>query len=635
MSTSEVTQISREFKDIEDQKIALMRSAKAQADAAAANAAQGRYLNPDYRIAGFEQDQTNAFNLGRQGIGAYQPYLNAAGQTVGTGANTLQDATSVLRGADTRNQFGAAQAALNQAAVPIGQMANAAQLAGSGVGLIGQGAQGIMGAQNMANQFSQANLGPSQNLLYSSVDAMNQARPDFTASQTTMGRGLGQSDLAAQQAQAAANQAGFQQGIGALQAGAQQGAQAAAQPGFGQAQGAVQQGIGALQGAAQGFTPGRVQEFMNPYQQQVIDESMRQINRQGDISRQNLQAQAVRAGAFGGSREGIQRAELERGLSEQRNAAIVGALSQGYQSASGQAQQAFEAQQNRQLQQAQGLQSAGGALGALAAQQAGLGLQAAGLQQNVGQAQLSAAGQQGQLGLQAAGQQAAAGQAGLAASQQLAGQEAQRLAAQQQAAQFAGNMGQTLGQQQLQQAQLGQGAAGMYGNLSGQLAGLSGMYGNIGSQQGSIFGQQGQQLQALGQGIGNLAGQQFDIGSRMSQGLGALGTQQGNLGMQQAALGQQVQAQGQQDTNFLFNLGATQQKQQQAINDANRQNELQRNMQPYQQIGFVSDIYKGAPTSQMQMAQQSQAAPSPFQQIAGLGIAGLNAAAAGTRAGVI
>jgi len=81
------------------------------------------------------------------------------------------------------------------------------------------------------------------------------------------------------------------------------------------------------------------ESFMNPYQQQVIDESIRQINRQGDISRQNLQAQATRAGAFGGSREGVQRAELERALSEQRNAAIVGGLSQGYQSAAQQAQQ--------------------------------------------------------------------------------------------------------------------------------------------------------------------------------------------------------------------------------------------------------------------------------------------------------
>jgi hypothetical protein len=274
---------------------------------------------------------------------------------------------------------------------------------------------------------------------------------------------------------------------------------------------------------------------MNPYQQQVIDESIRQINRQGDISRQNLQAQATRAGAFGGSREGVQRAELERALSEQKNAAIVGGLSQGYQSAAQQAQQAFEQQQGRQLAQ-----------------------------------------------------------------------------------------GQALGQ-----------AASTQGQLGSSLAGLSGLYGNLGSQQANIYGQQSQLGQSLGQGIGNLATQQFGIGRDIASGLGSLGTQQANIGMQNAALAQNAQSLAQQDTNFLYNLGSAQQKQAQAELDASRQNTLQQNMQPYQQAAFVSDIYKGAPSSSMSSMQQVQAAPSPFQQIAGLGIAGLSAAAAGSRAGVI
>jgi hypothetical protein len=41
-------------------------------------------------------------------------------------------------------------------------------------------------------------------------------------------------------------------------------------------------------------------------------------------------------------------------------------------------------------------------------------------------------------------------------------------------------------------------------------------------------------------------------------------------------------------------------------------------MQPFQNIAFLSDIYKGAPSTQMSMTQQAQATPSPFQQIAGL-----------------
>ena len=145
---------------------------------------------------------------------------------------------------------------------------------------------------------------------------------------------------------------------------------------------------------------------------------------------------------------------------------------------------------------------------------------------------------------------------------------------------------------------------------------------------------QSQLQQALGQGIGNLAAQQFGVGQSMAQGLGTLGTQAANLGIQQAALGQTAQQLGQQDVNFLYNLGAQQQRQQQATLDAQRQNALQQNMQPIQMLGFLSDIYKGAPTTQMGMTQQSTPTPSPFQQIAGLGIAGVSAATAGAKAGL-
>jgi hypothetical protein len=472
-------QIVREASDIEQRKVALMDSAKAQIDAANAAALSGNYLTPNYKVAGMSPDQLNALDLGRQGIGAYQPYMTAATKQYDAAGNTVQQGVDTLLGADTRNQFTGAQAAMNRAALPIEQMGQSAQLATQGVPLIGQGAKGLTAAQQQANQYAQANM-------TGSLSALNQ-------------------------------------------------------------------GIASLGGAAQMYNPTGVQNFMNPYQQQVIDESIRQIDRQGDISRQNLQAQATRAGAFGGSREGVQRAELDRALAQQKNAAIVGGLSQGYNQAAQQAQQAFEAQQGRQLAQAQGYQGAGG----------------------------------------------------------------------------------VLGQQALQQAQLGQGAAGLQGSLSNQLAGLAGMYGNVAGQQANIYGQQSQLGQSMAQGIGNLATQQFGIGRDMAQGLGALGAQQGNLATQGAALGQAAQGMGQQDVNFLYNLGSSQQKQLQSELDASRQNELTKNMQPYQQLGFLSDMYKGAPSSSMSMMQQSAATPSPFQQVAGLGIAGLSAAAAGSRAGII
>jgi hypothetical protein len=254
-----------------------------------------------------------------------------------------------------------------------------------------------------------------------------------------------------------------QQGIGAFTPYLQQGYGT-----LGTGTEALGRGISSLTGAAGGYDPRMGMAFMNPYNQAVIEESLREINRQGDISRQNLQAQAVRAGAFGGSREGIQRAELERGLSQTRNQAIINALQQGYGAAQSQAQQAFEQQQQRQL--------------------------------------------------------------------------------------------------------------------------------------------------------------------AMGQGLGSLGTQLGNMGVQQAALGQNAQQMGQTDVNFLFNLGSIQQKQRQAELDALRATQMQQATQPYQQLAFLSDIYKGAPSTQMAVTQQQTAAPSPFQQIAGLGTGILGTAAAANAA---
>ena len=77
-----------------------------------------------------------------------------------------------------------------------------------------------------------------------------------------------------------------------------------------------------------------VQAFMNPYQQNVIDE----INRQAAIGQQGLDAQAVRSGAFGGSRAGIQAAEQEG----RRLGKIGEFLSKGFDTALGASQRAAQ-----------------------------------------------------------------------------------------------------------------------------------------------------------------------------------------------------------------------------------------------------------------------------------------------------
>jgi hypothetical protein len=120
--------------------------------------------------------------------------------------------------------------------------------------------------------------------------------------------------------------------------------------------------------------------YMNPYQQNVTDIGKREAARQSAIQGTQQQAQATQAGAFGGSRDAIMRAERERNLGQQ----MSDIQAQGSNAAFQQAQQQFNADQARRMQAQQ--------LGEQSRQYgAGLGMQ--GLQ-----TALQGAGQLGQLG---------------------------------------------------------------------------------------------------------------------------------------------------------------------------------------------------------------------------------------------
>ena len=131
-------------------------------------------------------------------------------------------------------------------------------------------------------------------------------------------------------------------GLGTLE---QQGIQQAGTTGVGAP--TTQAGIGSVLQAQQGPN---ISQFYNPYQSYVLDE----INRQASMAQNQLAGQAVQAGAFGGGREGVQRAEQERA----RLGKIGEAQATGFQTALGAAQN----------QQQIGLQ-AGQQLGQLGVQQ--------------------------------------------------------------------------------------------------------------------------------------------------------------------------------------------------------------------------------------------------------------------------
>ena len=161
------------------------------------------------------------------------------------------------------------------------------------------------------------------------------------------------------------------------------------QQGFAQAgttgvgQQAVGQGITSLQaGLGSAFGTPNVSQFFNPYQSYVTDE----INRQAAQAQNQLSATAVGSGAFGGGREGVAKAELERA----RLGTIGQSQAQGFQTALG------AAQNQQQLQAQTGLQ-AGQQLGQFGAQQQAMQqgdiqslLQAGGIQQQLGQQALEA-----------------------------------------------------------------------------------------------------------------------------------------------------------------------------------------------------------------------------------------------------
>ena len=109
---------------------------------------------------------------------------------------------------------------------------------------------------------------------------------------------------------------------------------------------------------------------------------------------------------------------------------------------------------------------------------------------------------------------------------------------------------------------------------------------------------------------------------RTAQQLGQLGVQTLQAGQAQVGLGEAGQRLGGVDINRLLSVGGVQQQQQQNILEAARRTELARQQEPFRRVGFASDVLRGVPSSQVQFTQQP--APSLFQQVAGLGIAGLS-----------
>ena len=132
----------------------------------------------------------------------------------------------------------------------------------------------------------------------------------------------------------------------------------------------------------------------------------------------------------------------------------------------------------------------------------------------------------------------------------------------------------------------------------------------LGRQRAETIGQaQAQNYQQAQQQAQAQFSDQMSRLQQSAQGLGALGAQQ--------------QALQQGDIASAMSAGSVQQQQAQQIADAQYRQKLQQLYEPYQRLGFVSDIYQGMPSSGMSTTMGTSPMVNPLAQAVGTGITGL------------
>jgi hypothetical protein len=360
----------------------------------------------------------------------------------------------------------------------------AASLARTGIGAfepyIQAGSQGITQGQNLAQQGG-------------ITAAEINVAPEFNLAQGTMGRAAGMA----------------------------QNAITAGIPGQVQGMNTVGEGVRGFGDATGRYDTATTAEFMNPYQQMVTENALKEMRRQGDLAAQQNAASAIRSGAFGGTREGVQRAEQERNLQDLMSQRVFQDRAQNYGQAQTAGMTAFEQERQRQLAAAQGLTQAGG------------------MQSNIGRS-----------------------------------------------------------------------AADIYNTAANTSANI-------------------------GQGIGSLATNQANIDLNRASTLGNLGANMAQMGVQQGAMGEALQRGIASDVSMMSGIGGLEQANAQQQLDAIRTNQLNEAMAPYQQLAFTSDIYKGAPSSQMTLTQNTGPSATPLQSLVGLASGAATTAAGLSRTGII
>ena len=270
------------------------------------------YTYSGERIAGFTPAEQEGFRMTAEGMGGYLPYYQRGEQLTEQGLNKASGAYN-----QTQN--------LINKAVSAGEMSTAEaqnllrQAPGvarsgydAGVSQIGQSGSQLNQAYNTAAGAG-ANLGQAQGMIQGSQFDPTQAQGMIQGAQ-----------FDPREAMSMVQGAGGRLGESAM-------------TGY---------------GSTGRFDPGGIASFYNPFEEQVVQQTMDDVRKglaQGDIARR---ASEVGAGAFGGSRSRLQAGELADAASRGAASQIGAIRAGGYQDASNRAQQSFENQQRRQAGQA-------------------------------------------------------------------------------------------------------------------------------------------------------------------------------------------------------------------------------------------------------------------------------------------
>ena len=333
----------------------------------------------------------------------------------------------------------------------------------------------------------------------------------------------------------------------------------------------------ALQLAEEGlgrFDPvARTQEFMDPYEEQVVDAALRKIAREGAKRRQAGAAKAIGAGAFGGSRAGVQAAETERAIEETRQDTIANLMSQGYDKALASAMATDEAARKRSLQ-------ASGLTGELGARGAGLESKAF---EDAAKRGLAATSTEAQLNQKAFED---------AMRRQLSGGTA------------LGDIG---------RAQLGA-ESGAFEAGKNRMLKAADMYRSMGLSSAEAQARAAQDERKRSLEAGRLMG---GLGST----LGQLGGAQGNIGRafgalagQSANIGQAYAGMAPADLGFMYELGGKERQYGQQYEDMLRKNQLLTTQEALAPYSYAQNFLTGSPSASIygEFTSQPSSAPNPF-----------------------